>query len=125
MTRPVAEPPELWTFLASNVVVLLFGSILTVVSYITYYRNDREHFRCAAAGFGLVTLGGLSELIYQLGVKGSYWLGGRELLAVQSVEGLLIGFGLATLFYSIYSYSPRQPDLTEWEDVSDVQSDTD
>lgn len=121
----MAEPPEVLAFLVSNLVVLCFGTILAVFSYVTYRRHDGEHFRYAAIGFGLVTLGGLTESIYQFGVKGSYWLGGRELLAVQSAEGLLIGLGLALLFYSIYSFSPARPDLAEWEPTTEGLSESD
>ncbi len=42
-------------------------------------------------------------------------LGGRELLAVQSVKTLL--------FYSIYTVSPQQQTLTGWEESAETDSD--
>lgn len=102
-TLNMAEPPELWTFLVFNLIVLIFGAILAAFSYATYRRSHRERFRHATIAFGLVTLGGLIEPVYQLVVKDDYRLAGRELLAVQSVEGLLMGAGLALLLYSIYA----------------------
>lgn len=119
----MAEPPELWTFLTFNLLVLLFGGILAAFSYVTYRRTGSNHFGHAALGFGLITLGGLTELLYQIGWKGSYLLGGRELLAVQSVEALLMGLGLGLLFYSIYTFSPRDQSATEWTDRDESGSD--
>lgn len=121
----MAEPPELWTFLLFNMLVLLFGGILAAFSYVTYRRKGGSHFGYATIGFSLITLGGLTELLYQIGWKRSYALGGRELLMVQSVEGLLMGLGLGLLFYSIYTFSPRDRALTEWEDGSDHEVDAD
>jgi TRAP-type C4-dicarboxylate transport system permease small subunit len=121
----MAEPPELWTFLLFNLLVLLFGGILAVFSYVTYRRKGGTHFGYATIGFSFITLGGLTELLYQIGWKGSYSLSGRELLMVQSVEGLLIGLGLGLLFYSIYSFSPREPTLTGWDDDADAEFDPD
>lgn len=124
MIRGVAEPPELWTFLAFNLIILVFGGVLTAFSYLTYLRTGSEQFRRATAGFVLVTLGGVVEPVYELGIQGSYQLSGRELLAIQSVEGLLIGLGLGALFYSIYSFAPsggRRPPATEWGGSGDVE----
>lgn len=120
----MAEPPELWTFVAFNLLVLLFGGILAGFSYVTYRRKGSTHFGYAALGFGFVTLGGVTELLYQVGWKGSYLLGERELLTVQSVEALLMGLGLGLLFYSIYTFSPQRRTLTEWDDDSDVDPET-
>lgn len=124
MIRGVAEPPELWTFLAFNLIILVFGGVLTAFSYLTYVRTASEQFRRATAGFVLVTFGGVVEPIYELGVKNGYRLSGRELLAIQSVEGLLIGLGLGALFYSIYSFTPsggRRPSATESGGAGEVE----
>ncbi|MFB6300430.1 MAG: hypothetical protein ABEH65_09235 [Halobacteriales archaeon] len=99
-----ADPPELWTFILSNLIVLILGSILTILSYQTYRRNGRRPLRVATFGFAAITVGALIEAFYQLGVRGSYELGGRELLALQTIEGMLIAIGLAALFYSIRGY---------------------
>lgn len=101
----MAEPPEFWTFVLSNAVVGVLGVVLSGLSLLAYRRDPTNRsFVLAAAGFGAITLGSLVEAIYQLGIRGSYWLGGRELLALQTVEGLLIGTGLAVLFYAIRRY---------------------
>ena len=101
----MAEPPEFWTFVLSNAIVGVLGVVLTGLSLLAYRRDPTKRtFVLAAAGFGAITLGSLAEAIYQLGIRRSYWLGGRELLALQTVEGLLIGTGLAVLFYAIRRY---------------------
>lgn len=102
----MAEPPELWMFIASNIVVLGLGGALTVLSYGAYRRNNRKRsFRDATLGFGLITLGSVVEAVYELGIRGSYELGGRELLALHTVEGVFIALGLAAVFYSVHQYS--------------------
>lgn len=124
MILEVAEPPELWTFLAFNLIILVFGGVLTTFSYLTYIRTSSDQFRRATFGFALVTSGGLVEPIYEVGIKGSYQLTSRELLAIQSVEGLLIGCGLGALFYSIYSFTPagsRRSTSDNRDDSHDVE----
>lgn len=98
----MAEPPEFWTFILSNAVVLLLGALLTGLSVLAYRRDpSKRSFAWAATGFGVITLGALVEAIYELGIRGSYQLGGRELLALHTIEGVLIALGLAALFHSV------------------------
>ena len=100
----MSEPPELWAFLLSNLIVLLFGGGMTVLSALAYRRSGTRQFRGAAVGFGLITAGALADAGYQLVLRRSYELPGRELLALQTVEGVLIALGLAALFYSLRGY---------------------
>lgn len=101
----MAEPPELWIFIASNVGVLLLGGVLTALSFLAYRRSEGERsFGMATAGFGLVTGGSMVEAVYELGIRGSYELGGRELLALHTVESVLIAVGLGALFLSLRRY---------------------
>lgn len=100
----MSEPPELWAFLLSNLVVLLFGGGITVLSFLAYHRSGTRSLRGATVGFGLVTAGALADAAYQFLVRGSYELPGRELLTLQTVEGVLIALGLATLFYSLANH---------------------
>ncbi|MFB6160198.1 MAG: hypothetical protein ABEJ61_03370 [Haloferacaceae archaeon] len=106
----MAEPPELWAFAVANFVIFGFGAVLTAISFVAYQRSGRQAtFRVSTLGFAFVTAGGVVEPVYEFGLKGDYHLGGRELLAVQAVEGVLIGAGLALLFYSIYRYNTAPP----------------
>lgn len=105
-TPTMAEAPEFWTYVLTNFMMFGFGIVLTGLSYFAY-RADRTRpsLRNATVGFGLVTIGGLVAPAYQLGFRGAYDLSGRELLVVQSVEGLFLAAGLGMLFYSVYHYS--------------------
>lgn len=99
----MAEPPELWTFLVANLFVFGFGATLTTLSYYAYRTNDRRpSYRLSTIGFGVLTLGGIVEPLYQLGYRGDYQISGRELLALQTMEGVFVAIGLGLLFYSIY-----------------------
>lgn len=100
----MAEPPEFWAFILSNVLVLLMGGVLMGLSYRAFSRSGNGSFRAASLGFGVVTIGALIEMIYELGIRGSYELSGRELLALHTVEGVLIATGMAILFYSVARY---------------------
>lgn len=100
----MAEPPELWLFLLSNLTVLAMGGILTAVSTRAFLRSRRRSFRGAMVGFGLITLGSIVEGVYELGIRGTYELGGRELLVLHSIEGIVITIGLGAFFYTIKQY---------------------
>lgn len=100
----MAEPPELWVFVGINVAVLAIGTTLTGLSVAAYRRAGRAPLRVAALGFGLVTVGNAVEAVYELGIRGSYELGGRELLLLHSVESAFVGLGLAAVFYSLRRY---------------------
>lgn len=115
----MAEPPELWTALLVNVAIALFGGVLTMLSYTSYQRTNRRSFRNATLGFAFITLGGTVEPFYQILFRQSYSLGQRELLALQTVEGLLIAIGLALLFYSIFSFNSSTSGVDVHWDPSD------
>lgn len=102
----MAEPPELWTFVLANLFVFGFGATLTGLSYWAYRSNaSNPSFRYSTIGFGILTLGGIVEPIYQLGLRGDYMISGRELLALQTMEGVFVAAGLGLLFYSIYVHN--------------------
>lgn len=109
----MAEPLEFWVFALANLFVFGFGSILTVLSYLAYRsRSGAPSFRNATLGFGIITIGGLVEPVYQLGVRGDYHLTGREMLAMQAIEGGLMAIGLGLLFYAIAGYQRSSPPST-------------
>jgi hypothetical protein len=96
------EPPEFYAFLLSNLLTLTLGGGIAALSYRAYRRRGERAFRTAAAGFGLVALGSVVEGVYELGA--GYDLSRRELLALHTVEGVVIAAGLAALFYSLTQY---------------------
>lgn len=114
----MAEPPELWTFLVTNLIVLVIGGALAAFSFVAYRRDRESRFLLAAVGFALVTVGGGGvEPFYQTIFKGGYALGGRELLAMQSVEAFVVAAGLALLFAAIYTTTSRTRELrVDWQD---------
>lgn len=97
----MTEPPEFWAFLFSNVLLLAMGGTLTALSFAAYRRSGTSSFRLAGVGFLVLTVGTLVEAIYELGIRGSYELSGRELLALHTVESLLIAAGLGLVFWSL------------------------
>lgn len=101
----MSESPEFWLFVVSNLIVLLFGGVLTALSVAAMRRApEKRALRGAAVGFGAITLGTVVEGVYELGIRDSYYIGGRELLVLHSVEGFLIAGGLAALFLSLREY---------------------
>lgn len=98
------EPPEFWAFVVTNVFVLLFGGSLLALSVGAYRRSGRSSLRFAAAGFGLITVGSVLDAVYEFGIRGGYDLGGRELLALHTVQTVFVGAGLAVLFLALRRY---------------------
>jgi hypothetical protein len=97
----MADPLEFWLFVGANLFLLSVGTGLTVLSAKTYYRHRNPTLRIGVIAFGTITLGGIADLIYELGIRGSYEITGRELLALHTVESVLIGLGLASMFYAL------------------------
>ena len=100
----MTQPPEFWTFVSTNVLVFLLGGGLTVTSYLAYRREQDRSFLVAAIGFAFVSLGSVLAAIYQILIKGSFYLGGLELLRLQTLQGALSAAGLLILVYSLYRY---------------------
>lgn len=97
----MAQPPEVWTFLASNVLTFLLGGSMTFLALKAYRRERTRALLFAVVGFGLITAGTLLEGIYQFGIKGTYFLTGLELLQLQTIERVVIALGLFALLYSL------------------------
>lgn len=100
----MAEPPEFWSFLVANSLLFIAGGALTALSYRAYLRVQEHSLRLASGGFALITFGGLLDIIYQLGIRRDYHLGGRESLALQTIDSLLITAGLVVIFYALSRY---------------------
>lgn len=117
----MAEPPEFWLFTVTNVIVFVLGSIVTMMSYLAYRSQPASRsFRNSTLGFAFITLGGAVEPIYQLGVRGDYNLDGREILAMQGAEGILIAVGLALLFFAITDYGRSRASTTYSTGIEDT-----
>lgn len=99
-----AGTPEFVAYLLSNALVLLLGSVLTVLSASAYRRMGDRSFGIASGGFVLITLGSVVEAIYELGIRQSLALTEGELLVLHAIEGLIIALGLGALFLSLRRY---------------------
>jgi predicted cobalt transporter CbtA len=96
--------PEFWTFVVANVFVLAIGIVLTVLCVQADRQSGNRPFRYATVGFLLITLSGVGDASYELGIRAGYDLSARQLLLLHTAESVLIGLGLAALFYSIKHY---------------------
>jgi len=92
-----------WTFIAANTFVLVVGGALTYLSFSAYRRTGRASLRYAVGGFGIITAGALVEGVYEVFVRGDHQLGAEEILLLNTSESILIGLGLALIFYSLNS----------------------
>lgn len=100
----MAQSPEFWTFVVTSLFVFLLGGTMTVLSYLAYRREDKRSLWVAGFGFGLVTTGGLIAVIYQFGVRRTYFVSNRELLSLQTIQAFVLAIGLLALVYSLTKY---------------------
>ena len=100
----MANPPQLWTLVLSNAFVFLVGGALTVLSYRAQHRLDRAPLRYVTVGFALVTLSTIAEVVYAPAIAGVFEVSGPQLLTLYTIESLLIGVGLASVFYALRQY---------------------
>lgn len=102
----MAEPPEFWVFIAANLLVLGVGAGMASLSVRAYRRTGKPSLRYASVGFALITVGAVSDAVYDLGIRATrftrlYDISGRELLLLYAAQAVLLGLGLAALFYSL------------------------
>lgn len=92
---------EFFGFIFVNILTLVFGGILSILSYRAYSRRKIRSFKIATIGFVVITIGSIIEAIYEIGIRRSFELTGKELIILHSLESLLLAIGLGLLFYSI------------------------
>lgn len=93
--------PSLWGLYLSNGLLFVLGGVLMVLSLLAYRREQHRTFVWAILGFGLISVGSVIELVYQLWIKSPYYLSGMELIQLQAIEKLVIAAGLFMLIYSL------------------------
>lgn len=86
---------------ASNVFVFVIGGALTYLSFQARRRVGKSSLNYTTLGFGLVTLSTIAEVIYAPAIIGVYQITGPTLLLLYTVESLLIGLGLGSVYYSV------------------------
>ena len=95
---------EVWMFVASNLLVFVVGSTLTILSYKAQQRFEHKSLRYTTLGFALITVSTIVEAFYAPGMIDTGPLKDGQLLALYTVESALIGFGLACIAYSVLQY---------------------
>jgi|GEM_PF-4727869 len=97
--------PEIWLFTAINFLTFALGLLLAVIALQAYRREGIRTFLLVSAGFALVTIGTVIEMVYEFGVNDALNTGltafGRELYLLRTVEGLFIALGLLLFVYSL------------------------
>jgi uncharacterized membrane protein len=85
----------------SNIFVFAIGGILTYLSFQARRRVGKSNLNYTILGFGLVTLSTIAEVIYAPAIIGIYDISGSSLLLLYTIESLLIGLGLGSIYYSV------------------------
>jgi len=97
----MSSRPTLWMLVLSNFFVLVTGGTLTYLSFQARRRVGKSNLNYTTLGFGLVTLSTVAEVIYAPAIIGVYDLAGSSILLLYTIESLLIGLGLASVYYSV------------------------
>jgi uncharacterized membrane protein len=93
--------PTLWMLVISNLFVFAVGGALTYLSFQARRRVEKSNLNYTILGFGLVTLSTIAEVIYAPAIIGVYEISGSTLLILYTIESLLIGLGLGSIYYSV------------------------
>ena len=93
--------PTLWMLVVSNLFVFAVGGALTYLSFQARRRVEKSNLNYTILGFGLVTLSTIAEVIYAPAIIGVYEISGSTLLILYTIESLLIGLGLGSIYYAV------------------------
>ena len=93
--------PALWMLMMSNLFVFAIGGALTYLSFQARRQVGKSNLNYTVLGFGLVTLSTIAEVIYAPAIIGVYEITGSTLLILYTIESLLIGLGLGSIYYSV------------------------
>lgn len=85
----------------SNLFVFLIGGALTYLSLQARRRVGKSNLNYTTLGFALVTASTVAEVIYAPAIAGIYDVSGTTLIILYTIESLLIGLGLASIYYSV------------------------
>ena len=96
-----SSPPTIWMLVLSNTFVFAIGGALTYLSLQARRRVGKSNLNYTTLGFGLVTLSTIAEVIYAPAIIGIYEITESTLLILYTIESLLIGLGLGSIYYSV------------------------
>ncbi|WP_227354102.1 DUF7521 family protein [Haladaptatus salinisoli] len=97
----LATSSEIWVLTLIRILLVGLAGGFAVVSYLAYRRERARSLLGAIFGFGMISVGLIIELAYEIGVKGSFFLTEAEVVRLQLIEGLFLVVGFVLLFYSI------------------------
>lgn len=93
--------PTIWMLVLSNIFVFIIGGALTYLGFQAQRRVGKPNLKYTTLGFGLVTLSTVAEVIYAPALIGIYEITSSTLLVLYTIESLLIGLGLGSIYYSV------------------------
>lgn len=85
----------------SGLLLLVVGGVIMSFCYRAYRRRGNRSFLIALLGFGSITVGGLLNTVFEVGIGSPYYLTHLDFIRLQMVETGLIALGLLVLVYSI------------------------
>ena len=97
----MASLPHLSLLVLSDIFVLLLGGSLTILSYKAYIRIGKVSLRYVTIGFALITASAIAEVMTVPVIAGGGSATNPQLLTAYAVESLMIGLGLATIYYGL------------------------
>lgn len=92
---------HLWSLVMSNIFVFVVGGALTILSYRTYNRMTKASLRWVTLGFALITASTIAESMYVPELASGGSVTDPQLLTTYTIESLLIGFGLTSIYYGL------------------------
>lgn len=93
--------PTIWMLVLSNIFVFIIGGALTYLGFQAQRRVGKSNLKFTTIGFGLVTLSTVAEVVYAPALIGIYEITSSTLLVLYTIESLLIGLGLGSIYYSV------------------------
>jgi hypothetical protein len=93
--------PSIWMLVLSNIFVFIIGGALSYLGFQAQRRVGKSNLKYTTLGFGLVTLSTVAEVIYAPALIGIYEITSSTLLVLYTIESLLIGLGLGSIYYSV------------------------
>lgn len=93
--------PTIWMLVLSNIFVFIIGGALTYLGFQAQRRVGKSNLKYTTIGFGLVTLSTVAEVVYAPALIGIYEITSSTLLVLYTIESLLIGLGLGSIYYSV------------------------
>jgi hypothetical protein len=93
--------PSIWMLVLSNIFVFVIGGALTYLGFQAQRRVGKSNLKYTTLGFGLVTLSTVAEVIYAPAIIGIYEITSSTVLVLYTIESLLIGLGLGSIYYSV------------------------